>query len=216
MHSLPLDLSTLADRLTALLRDREAQLRQEQAVYGLDSLAETDFHALLAQGLAAGGYEVAREVHYPSTVGRKLSYRPRCDLVLSPRGRPLRLDSAPPSLFDPPDCAAPEEALWMEVKAAYQFRAPDVRHEGYGAQWRTGVIGDLRKMEDDPRIRTACLLLILFVESAQVLEHDLELFETLLIQQEVLAGDRQVRSLPILDRMGHSLCALALWPTVQR
>ena len=44
----------------------------------------------------------------------------------------------------------------------------------------------------------------------------LDLFETVLIQKEVLAGFRQVRSIPILDRIGHRLCTVALWPTLQR
>jgi len=48
------------------------------------------------------------------------------------------------------------------------------------------------------------------------LEKDLELFEVLLAQKEVLAGDRQVRSVEIWDRMGHGLCTAALWPTVWR
>jgi hypothetical protein len=210
-----LDLFTLADWIEAVLREREGALRLEQAVYGLDSLDEVALQGVLAEGLK-GRAEVAREAHYPSTVGRKLSNRPRCDLVLSPRGRPLRLDSSPPTLFDPVDVCEAEEALWLEVKSAAQFRSPDVRHRGYGGQWRTGVVEDLRKMEAEPRIRSAALLLVVFIESAEVLEKDLELFEMLLIQKEVLAGFRQVRTIPSLDRMGHRLCAAAIWPTVQR
>ena len=43
-----------------------------------------------------------------------------------------------------------------------------------------------------------------------------DLFETVLAQKEVLAGFRQVRSIPILERIGHRLCTVALWPTIQR
>jgi len=128
----------------------------------------------------------------------------------------LRLDSAPPTLFDPPNLAAPEEALWLEVKVAYQFREGGVRHSGYGGQWRSAVVDDLRKMEAEARILEAGLLLIVFNESSTVLEKDLELFETVLAQKEVLAGFRQVRSVDILDRIGHRLCTVALWPTIQR
>jgi hypothetical protein len=32
----------------------------------------------------------------------------------------------------------------------------------------------------------------------------------------VLAGFRQVRSVAILDRMGHRVCTVAVWPTIQR
>jgi hypothetical protein len=137
-------------------------------------------------------------------------------MVLTPLGRPLRLDSAPPTLFDPANLAAPEEALWLEVKIAYQFREGGIRHGGYGGQWRNAVVDDLRKMEAEPRILEAGLLLVVFNESAAVLEKDLELFENVLARKEVLAGFRQVRSVEILERIGHRLCTVALWPTIQR
>jgi hypothetical protein len=213
--SLRWDFAELCERIGQLLQSAESDLRLEQAVHGLDVRDEREFQSLLCERLKLF-YEIAREVHYPSTVGRKLTHRPRCDMVLTPLGRPLRLDSAPPTLFDSPDAAAPEEALWLEVKVAYQFREGGVRHSGYGGQWRTGVVEDLRKMEAEPRILEAGLLLIVFNESAAVLEKDLELFETVLAQKEVLAGFRQVRSVKILDRIGHQICTAALWPTIQR
>jgi hypothetical protein len=213
--SLRWDLVELADRLHGLLQAAEEALRLEQAVYGLDRRDERQLQGVLADGLARF-YAVAREVHYPSTVGRKLSFRQRCDLVLTPPGRPLRLDKSPPTLFDPTDLASPTEALWLEVKVAYQFGEGGAVHGGYGGQWRGGVVEDLRKMEADPSIHHAGLLLIVFNESQNILEKDLELFETVLAQKEVLAGFRQVRSVEILDRIGHRLCTVALWPTIQR
>lgn len=209
------DFSTVADHLGAVLSAAEGELRLEQAVYGLDSRDEKQVQALLADGLKAS-YDVAREVHYPSTVGRKLTHRQRCDLVLTPKGRALRLDSAPPTLFDPPDLCGPGEALWLEVKVAHQYREGNVRHTGYGAQWRTAVVEDLRKMEAEPRILEAGLLLIVFNESEEILTKDLDRFETDLAMKEVLAGFRQVRTVPISDRIGHRLCTAALWPTLQR
>lgn len=213
--SLNWDFSTLADRLGQVVGRAESDLRLEQAVYGLDARDELTLHALLAEGMAQE-YEVAREVHYPSSAGRKLTHRPRCDLVLSPKGVPLRLDSAPPTLFDPTDACEPSAALWLEVKVAYQFREGGIRHGGYGAQWRTAIVEDLRKMDAEPGIHHAGLVLIVFNESADILEKDLQLFEDVLAQKEVLAGFRHVRSVPILERMGHRLCTVALWPTIQR
>ena len=213
--SLKWDFSTLADHLGQVLTRAEADLRLEQAVYGLDARDEVTLHALLAEGLRAY-YDVAREVHYPSSVGRKLTHRQRCDLVLSPKGRPLRLDSTPPTLFDAPNQCEPADALWLEVKVAYQFREGGVRHTGYGAQWRQAVVEDLRKMEADELIREAGLILVVFNESREVLDKDLDLFETVLAQKEVLAGFRHVRSVEILERMGHRLCTAAVWPTLQR
>ena len=214
--SLKWDFCTVADELGRSVREAEDELRLEQAVYGLDARDERALQALLASRLASA-YEVAREVHYPSTKGRKLTHRARCDLVLSTKGQPLRLDtSGPPGLFDPPSLCEPADALWLEVKVAYQFREGGARHNGYGAQWRTHILDDLRKMEADPLIHEAGLVLVVFNESEQVLAKDLELFEDLLARREVLAGFRQVRSVPILERIGHRLCTVAVWPTIQR
>ena len=65
-------------------------------------------------------------------------------------------------------------------------------------------------------MKEAGLLLVVFNEGRDILDKDLDLFETVLMQKEVLAGFRQVRSIPILDRIGHKLCSIALWPTIQR
>ena len=213
--SLKWDFCTLADHLGRAARAAEDDLRLEQAVYGLDAKDERSLQGVLAERLRTD-YEVAREVHYPSTKGKKLSHRMRCDLVLSPKGLPLRLDSGPPSLFDPPTMCDACDALWLEVKVAYQFREGGVRHGGYGAQWRQAVVDDLRKMEAEPLIHEAGLVLIVFNESQAILDKDLELFEDVLARKEVLAGFRQVRSVPILERNGHRLCTVAVWPTLQR
>jgi hypothetical protein len=209
------DFFTLAEHLGNVIARAEADLRLEQAVYGLDTRDERQLQDLLGGGLRSA-YEVAREVHYPSSFGRKLTHRQRCDLVLTPLGRPLKLDREPASLFDPPNLCTPQEGLWLEVKVAYQFREGGRRHAGYGSQWREAVVEDLRKMEADPLITEAGLALVVFNESQAVLEKDLELFEGVLMRKEVLAGYRQVRSTPILDRIGHTACTIALWPTVQR
>jgi hypothetical protein len=209
------DFATLADRLGGVVDRVEAELRLEQAVYGLDARTELQLQQMLAEGLSAH-YEIAREVHYPSSRGKKLSHRQRCDLVLTPKGRPLRIDSAPVTLFDAPDLAGPEEALWLEVKIAYQFREGGLRHGGYGAQWRSAVVEDLRKMEADPLIHEAGLCLLVFNQSPEILAKDIELFENILAQKEVLAGFRKVRTTEILDRIGHRVCTVAVWPTIQR
>lgn len=209
------DLSSLADRLAEALAQAERALALEQAVYGLDAKDELSLHAILAEHLRRD-YEVAREIPYPSSVGAKRTHRLRCDLVISPKDCPLKLDFAPETLFDPAGQCPPQEALWLEVKVAYQFREGGARHTGYGAQWRTAVVEDLRKMETDPLIREAALVLIVFNESSEILDKDLDLFETVLAEKEVLAGFRQVRSFPITERIGHRLCTVALWLTIQR
>jgi hypothetical protein len=71
-------------------------------------------------------------------------------------------------------------------------------------------------MEADPLVHEAGLVLVVFNESQSILEKDLELFEDVLARKEVLAGFRQVRSVPITERIGHHLCTVAIWPTLQR
>lgn len=213
--SLNWDFSTLADRVAAVLGKIEGELRLEQAVYGIDSRDELELHAILSAGLSEW-YEVAREVHYPSTLGRKLSHRPRCDLVLTPLGQPLKLDKVESSLFDATNLCSPVDALWLEVKVAHQYREGGQRHSGYGAQWQSAIVADLVKMEAEPLIREAGLLLLVFTESKEILDKDMELFESILARKEVLAGFRQVRSVEILERNEHRLASVAVWPTLQR
>jgi hypothetical protein len=213
--SLRWDFCTLANQVGKIIEQAEADLRLEQAVYGLDAKDERELQELLKAGLSKH-YSVVREVHYPSSFGRKLTHRQRCDIVLTPPNRPLRLDSTPPTLFDAPNLCSTDEALWLEVKIAYQFREGGARHGGYGTQWRNAVVEDLRKMEEEALVKEAGLLLVVFNEGRDILDKDLDLFETVLMQKEVLAGFRQVRSIPILDRVGHKLCSIALWPTIQR
>ena len=205
----------LAEKLAGVIAAAEAALRLEQAVYGLDAMEESQIQTLLADGLSRS-FEVAREVHYPSSVGKKRTHRRRCDLVLTPLGRPLRLDWRPATLFDAPGACGAGDALWLEVKCAFQFREGGQRHGGYGTQWRSAVVEDLRKMEADPLIREAGLVLVVFNESREILDKDLEIFENILAEKEVLAGFRQVRSVPIQERIGHRLCTVAVWPTIQR
>ena len=209
-------LDEMVDAVAQVLERAEAELRLEQAVYGLDAMKETALQKVLADGLAAGGFaEVAREVHYPSDIGKKRPSRQRCDLVLTPPGRPL-LQKETIDLFTDPNACPPTEALWLEVKCAYQFGEGGRSHSGYGDQWRNATVKDLAKIEAESLIREAGLLLIVFTAGEAVVEKDLELFEDVLARKEVLAGFRQVRTVPILERNGHTTVTAALWPTVQR
>lgn len=211
-------LTEIADAVGAALVQAEQELALEQAVHGLDTLAELALHALLGERLGQH-FTVTREVHYPSSSGSKRSHRQRCDLVLSPKGLPLLLPSDPQpqrQLFaaDPTPAWPLAKAFWLEVKVAYQLRPGGLRHRGYGAQFRRAVVADLRKMAAEPLIRHAGLLLIVFNEDAAIASKDLELFESLLIHKEALAGFRHERSLRIQDRIGHHLCTVALWPII--
>jgi hypothetical protein len=203
-------LPTLADEVAAAVAEFEAALRLEQAPHGLDEWDERAWQSALATALRRD-HEVALEAYYPSTAGRKLSHRPRCDLVLSPPGRPLHQGESLPF-----DLARPAEALWVELKVARQRAAGDARDGRYGEQLRRNLAADLRKMAAEPQLRAAALLLIAFTEDEATLRRDLGTFEALLARHEVQAGFRQLRVVPIRERIGHHVCGVALWPTVQR
>jgi hypothetical protein len=201
---------TLADEVAAAVAEAEAGLRLEQAPHGLDEWDERAFQQALAAALRRD-HEVLREAYYPSTAGRKRSHRPRCDLVLTPRGRPLHQGESLPF-----DLCPAAEALWLELKVAHQLRPEGGRDGRYGEQWRRNLIADLRKMAAEPALHHAFLVLLAFTEDEAILQRDLDTFEALLARHDVLAGFRQVRVVPITERIGHRVCGVALWPTVQR
>jgi len=194
----PFPKADLADALAGALGAFEAALRLEQAVHGLDEWPETQLQLALAEALASA-HEVAREVHYPSATGRKRSARARCDFVLRPRGD---------------DPVAPDDALWLELKVARQRTTGGRVDPRYGEQWRRHLIADLKKLAGDPRIRDAAIALVAFTEDEEQLARDLDGFERLMIRRDVVAGFRQVRTLPIVERIGHRVCGVAVWPTV--
>jgi hypothetical protein len=209
------DPHSIVELVAGGIAEIEAGLCQEQAVYGLDSRDEVSLHGTL-ESILARHASVAREVHFPASAGRKRTHRRRCDLVLTPSGRPLRRDTVPPTLFDPPDSVGPEQALWLEVKLATQFRAPDVHDPGYASKWRQQVSEDLRKVESDDSIRSAMLMLILFTSDSVAASAGIEQFENDLARAGLLAGFRASKGVNILNRIGHRLCTIALWPTISR
>lgn len=140
----------LAERMVAALAAREAVLRDEQAVYGLDALDEVGLHPVLASGLddeQAGGFGgVFREWPYPwvgsgdGEIGEavpKQSERERCDLVLTPSAdlppadgvvEARELARASGTLFESVAATMPgaavaagDETVWLEVKAVGQY-----------------------------------------------------------------------------------------------
>jgi len=203
---LSLSLFRIVEELSSALEAAEAELRAEQAVHGLDARDEVELQALLADGLALH-HRVTREAYYPSSSGKR-SGRPRCDLVLTPRGRPLETD-------DPPrpgeTTCPPEDALWLELKVAHQLRPSGRSNARYGQQWRRALVADLRKLRADPRVRHAAIALVVFNDTQATLDKDLALFE-LLLGEAGLFGFRTVRTIAITERIGHALCTVAGWP----
>jgi hypothetical protein len=190
----PWFLGGVADALAAALVALDAALRLEDAPHGVDEWDERRLQLALADALR-GRVVVGVEVPYPSTIDAPRRRQRRCDLVISPD--------------------APEEALWLELKVARQWRAGGAREPRYADQWRRHLIADLRKLAVEPQIRAAAIVLIVFTDDEDVLARDLDRFESVMIRAGVVAGFRQVRTVPVQDRIGHRFGAIAAWPTIQ-
>lgn len=209
------DLYELTEALAQTLTDAEAGFRLEHAVFGLDSLDELRLHQLLVRGLSRR-YTVQREVHYPGLPAKRRGAgggRPRCDLAITPQGRFLRL-SDEPDLFSRGDECPPEEALWVEVGIARQYRDAGSIDIGRVGSHRHAVVEDAKRLLLDPRVTEGAVLLIAYTDGEEASVAEIQSVSDQLAQigvdAEVLA-DRHARSIPITDRLGHRHATIGLW-----
>jgi hypothetical protein len=206
----------LADALAGGLARALADIELEQAVRGLDAHLELELHPLLHAGLRAAGYGVHPEQRFPrDRARRRRSEGSRCDIVLTPAGRPLVDDAAQLGLFAASDAVALADAMWLEVKAVAQFKEL-AANRAYAAALQRPVWKDVEKLASDPGIEHAAVLLILFTADDVIAEHDLDVWEQRAGQRGLPIGPRLRRSLAINDRIGHRLCTLALLPIERR
>lgn len=205
----------VADAIAAALARAVEATEAEQAVRGLDSLDELRLHLVLREGLRAAGYGVHPEARYPSDRGRaKRSEGRRCDLVLTPGRLPLDDEAPQPDLFAAPAACSFEDALWLEVKVVYQH-VEGGPNRGYAGEIGAPLFADVRKLDGDPRIRNAALLVVLFSAGREIADHDLDAWESL-ARRRGLPLDRPARRhLPIADRLGNALCTAALFPIIR-
>jgi hypothetical protein len=202
----------LANAIAAGLSAEEKRLAAEQAPSGLDALDELGLQPLLARAMEQAVYGVHREQRYPACRHqRNASEGERCDLVLTPNGRPLKRPEEPPTLFDPPDAVALEDAFWLELKVVAQF-TPRGPNRGYSAQLLGPITRDVGKLCTQNGIRHAGLLIILFAQDDTIAEHDLELWRSRAVERGLPVGSPELRSIAITDRLGNALCKLGLYP----
>lgn len=244
----------ILDALIDELRDRETDLRCEQAVHGLDALSEVELHPLLAASCARLGLGALREQFYPST-WRKRTWRAgggedlplprdreRCDLVIverpgltladdvrrEKRTRKVRAKTqgtlfeaiaeneiAAGSLAGAESGAArPQDALWLEIKVIGQYEYVDGvpgPNPSYAYRLTRSVTADLAKLAADPIIECGGALLVLFAATKEVVEHDLLALAHRCLDRGIPITSPMTRTLPIQDRIGNRLCALAMF-----
>ncbi|MCC6284900.1 MAG: hypothetical protein IT439_06290 [Phycisphaerales bacterium] len=222
----------ILDCTLASLSAREAMLRAEQAVRGLDALREIELHPLLAGSLRATGLGVFAEQPYPVPPTRRArrSERERCDLVLTP-GPDLHvrdevdaaktLDAAVGTLFGPiapaisrpPGEIDPGDAFWLEIKTVGQFtytQGVPGPNGAYGTELRA-ALSDLSKLEEDAMIRTGALLLVLFVAAPEVASHDAGVVASRALERGLPVASRIEGGFPILDRIGNRWCSVQVF-----
>ncbi|MHC4080456.1 MAG: hypothetical protein ACYS15_07990 [Planctomycetota bacterium] len=205
-------IAEIADAIESALADAARRHDREQSVRGLDALDELSTHPLLARGLSAAGYGVFGEQHYPTEGRRRRDNEgERCDLVLTPGGQDLYDPSREPTLFDPPDAVALDEAFWLEVKVVCQF-TPEGPNQRYASQLLSTVREDVTKLSRNRGIRHSGLLIILFAEDRSTAEHDLAAWLDRCLQRGLPVGSPSMRLFEITDRLGNGVCAVALYP----
>jgi hypothetical protein len=202
----------LADALAAGLRAAAADVELEQAVRGLDARSELELHPVLRGGLQAAGYGVAAEVRFPrDRVLRRRSEGVRCDMVVTPGGRPLADAAEQVGLFAPEDAVALVDAAWLEVKVVAQHneRGPN---RAYASALQRPVWKDIDKLAADPHIVHGAAVLVLFTVDAEVANHDLGVWSSGASLRGLRLMPREQRSLAIGDRLGNRLCTVAVFP----
>jgi hypothetical protein len=206
----------LADAVAAGLERRARAEDLEQVVYGFDALDELGLHPLIQEGLRAAGYGVWPEQRYPGDrQRRKRSEGRRCDVVLTPGGRPLRDPLAEATLFapgedDPGGPVFEEAAYWLEVKAVAQFE-PAGPFRRYSAELLQPVSKDLVKLATDEGIRHAGLLLVLMTVDRATAEHDLRAWHERAMHKGLPVHPPAVRGVRLTDRIGNGWCGVAVF-----
>jgi hypothetical protein len=209
---LPFYEADIADACALGLTDHAMTLELERAVRGMDALDEVQLHPILAEALSCAGYGVHREIRYPADRHRRRnSEGERCDLVLTPDGRPLRTPEAAQTLFDEPDAVDLDDAYWLEVKSVAQFTMEGANRQ-YASELLSTVSRDVAKLSKDMGILHAGLLLLLFVENCEVAQHDLKIWQDRCIERSLPIAAPSLREVPLNDRMGNRVCVVALYP----
>ena len=202
---------SICDGAAEGLREEAARRDAEQSPYGVDALDEVSLHPLLASGIEQTGCRVLREQRLPRGRGRaKRSEGARCDLVVLPEGEEALVDPLMAGTLFGDRGAAPEEAVWLEVKAIHQFAlvqgvaGPNPR---YSALWLREAVEDVGKLSRESALLRRGLLLVAFASDERVLEHDLAAWAHRCLDRGIPINAPVRTTFPITERIGNRLGA---------
>ncbi len=203
----------------------------EQSPLGLDALAETELHPILASGVEAAGLTALREVPYPGAFTRRplARERERCDLVILPEGSsrlldPLELlraaEARQASLFaevaEPlPDGAAPEDAFWLEIKVVAQYAyVEDVPgpNGAYTSQLTRGPAFDIAKLAREPMVGAGGVGIVLFGAERDGVRHDLGVMFSAMLDRDLPISSPAIEIMDIADRAGNASVGVCVVP----
>ena len=201
----------IADAVAAGLVLQAEQDDAEHAVYGFDALDELGLHPVIQRSLVGEGYGAWREQRYPGHWHKtKRSEGLRCDLVLTPDGRPLRDQTVKGTLFDTGEAVDAQAAYWLEIKSVAQYETSGA-FKRYSAELLSPVMKDVKKIWSDGVIQHGGLLIVLFTETQEIAEHDLAVWHERCLRKGFPVGLPAVRGLPISDRIGNNWCSVAVF-----
>lgn len=201
----------IADAVAAGLAKQAQADDAEHAVYGFDARDELGLHPVIQHALNDAGYGAWAEQRYPGHWHKaKRSEGLRCDLVLTPDGRPLRDQTIKGTLFDTGEATDAQAAYWLEIKTVAQYETSGA-FKRYSAELLSPVMKDVKKIWSDGIIQHGGLLIILFTESQEIAEHDLAIWHERCIRKGFPVGPPAVRGLPINDRIGNRWCCVAVF-----
>ncbi len=204
-------LPEIADALRRGVQARSEADRQAQAVRGLDSLSELQFHAVIDAILRESGYAVHREQRYPIARGRRRrSEGERCDFVLCPADRPLVEEESVSTLFAADRSTEPSQALWLEVKVVSQF-LEEGANASYASALQQPVRRDVAKLARAEEISHAAVLLVLFTAGTETARHDIEVWQSRCAERGLPVQSPYLRHVEMVDRLGNSCCTIALF-----
>ncbi len=208
------DLELISDAAASAIQDAARAADLEQSPLGVDALAELATHALLAGGLARTGFGVLREQRYPSNAHKpRRTEGERCDFVLTPQPKDALNDPLAGATLFAGQGLEPDRALWIEVKVVGQFSMVEGvsrPNPGYSGRLLGEAMADVRKLSAEPAIAWAALLLLIFSADRTTLEHDLAAWTRRAIDGGLPISAPIVRTIEIADRIGNSVCGVAV------
>lgn len=215
-------IADVADALARGIEDRAREFDLEQTVRGVDSLDELTLHPILADAIARyADVSVHRELRYPADRDKRArSAGERCDLVLGPREAVLVGPDDDVNLFKSAEREVKttitlDEALWIEVKVVAQFHSPGgvlKPNANYAGQLLSTVRRDVTKLSKDGGILHAAVALVLFVADSHVADNDLRVWQDRCLERGLPIGSPCRRDVRVADRIGHGVCAVAVYP----